>query len=327
MKTLIFTRKDVEKVLTPAVANKTIEKAFKAYGLGQADMPAKSYLTFKKGDLRSMPAYIHGQGFDIAGIKSVNVHPENAMYNLPTVMAVIILADPKNGFPLAIMDGTYLTSIRTGAAGALAAKFLSRKTAKIAGFVGCGVQARTQLACILEVRKLKSVRIWQFTPEDETAPRFKEWVEKTYKMETIISPAIDEVTTNVDILITTTPSRRPLVNRVSPGTHINAVGADAEGKQEINPKILKQAKVVIDDWAQASHSGEINVPVRNKQLTKKDIYAGLGDIVAGKEKGRVSDEEITLFDSTGLAIQDISCAYTVYKALKDKPGIKQIELF
>ena len=327
MQTLIFTRKDVEKVLTPSVANKTIEKAFKAYGLGQADMPAKSYLTFKKGDLRSMPAYIHGQGFDIAGIKSVNVHPENAMYNLPTVMAVIILADPKNGFPLAILDGTYLTSIRTGAAGALAAKFLSRKTAKIAGFVGCGVQARTQLACILEVRKLKSVRIWQFTPEDKTAPRFKEWVEKTYKLETIISPAIDEVTTNVDILITTTPSRRPLVNRVSPGTHINAVGADAEGKQEINPKILKQAKVVIDDWAQASHSGEINVAIRKKQLTKKDIYAGLGDIVAGKEKGRVSDEEITLFDSTGLAIQDISCAYTVYKALKDKPGIKKIELF
>ena len=327
MKTLIFTRKDVEKVLTPSVANKTIEKAFKAYGLGQADMPAKSYLTFKKGDLRSMPAYIYGQGFDIAGIKSVNVHPENAMYNLPTVMAVIIIVDPKNGFPLAILDGTYLTSIRTGAAGALAAKFLSRKTAKIAGFVGCGVQARTQLACILEVRKLKTVKIWQFIPEDETAPRFKEWVEKTYKLETIISPDIDEVTTNIDILITTTPSRRPLVNRVSPGTHINAVGADAEGKQEINPKIVKQAKVVIDDWAQASHSGEINVPVRNKQLTKKDIYAGLGDIVAGKEKGRASDEEITLFDSTGLAIQDISCAYTVYKALKDKPGIKKIELF
>jgi alanine dehydrogenase len=327
MRTLIFTKKDVEKVLTPSVANKTIEKAFKAYGLGQADMPAKSYLYFEKGDLRSMPSYIHGQGFQIAGIKSVNVHPENAMYNLPTVMAVIIIVDPKNGFPLAILDGTYLTSIRTGAAGALAAKFLSRKTAKVAGFVGCGVQARTQLACILEVRKLKSVRIWQFTPEDETAPRFKEWVEKTYKLETIISPAIDEVTTNIDILITTTPSRRPLVNKVSPGTHINAVGADAEGKQEINPKILKQAKVVIDDWAQASHSGEINVPVRNKQLTKKDIYAGLGDIVAGKEKGRASDEEITLFDSTGLAIQDISCAYTVYKALKDKPGIKKIELF
>jgi len=327
MKTMIFTKKDIEKVLTPSVANKTIEKAFKAYGLSQADMPAKSYLYFEKGDLRAMPAYIHGQGFDIAGIKSVTVHPENETHNLPTVIAVIILTDPQTGFPLAIMDGTYLTSIRTGAAGALAVKLLSRKNSKIAGFVGCGVQARTQLSCILDVRKIKTVKIWQFRPEDEIAPKFKDWVEKTYKLEAIISPDIDVVTASVDILVTTTPSRKPLVNKVSPGTHINAIGADAEGKQEINPKILRQAKVVIDDWAQASHSGEINVPFHKKQLTKKDIYAGLGDIAAGKKKGRVSDDEITLFDSTGLAIQDVSCAYTVYKALKDNPGIKQVELF
>jgi len=327
MKTMIFTKKDVEKVLTPSVANKTVEKAFKAYGLGQADMPAKSYLYFEKGDLRSMPAYLHGQGLDIAGIKSVNVHPENARYNLPTVMAIIIIVDPENGFPLAILDGTYLTSIRTGAAGALAAKLLSRKNSKTAGFVGCGVQARTQLACILEVRKLKIIRIWQFRPDDETASKFKDWVEKTYGLEAIISSDIDEVTTNVDILVTTTPSRKPLVKNVSPGVHINAIGADAEGKQEINSKIIRHAKLVIDDWAQASHSGEINVPVRRKQITEKDIYAGLGEIAAGKKKGRTSDEEITLFDSTGLAIQDVSCAYTVYKALKDKPGIKQIEFF
>jgi len=327
MKTLIFTRQDVEKVLSPSVANKTIEKAFKAYGLGQADMPAKSYLYFEKGDLRAMPAYIHGQGFDIAGIKSVNVHPENAKYNLPTVMAVIILIDPENGYPLAILDGTYLTSVRTGAAGALAVKLLGKKKSKIAGFVGCGVQARTQLMCILEVQKLKSIKIWQFEPKDRYAPRFKDWVDKTYGLETAISPDIDEITTGVDILVTTTPSRKPLVNRVSPGTHINAIGADAEGKQEINSKILRQAKLVIDDWAQASHSGEINVPFRRKQITEKNIYASLGEIAAGKKKGRTSEEEITLFDSTGLAIQDVSCAYTVYKALKDKPGIEGIELF
>ncbi len=327
MKTLIFTRKDVAKVLTPRLAIRTVEKAFKAYGLGHADMPAKSYLYFEKGDLRSMPAYIHGEGLDIAGIKSVTVHPENAIYDLPTVIAVIILADPKNGFPLAILDGTYLTSIRTGAAGALAAKLLSRKDARVVGFVGCGMQARSQLACLLEVRKLKAVKIWQFTADDKIAPRFKNWVKKAYKLDAVVSPVIDEVTTNCDILVTTTPSRRPLVNNVSPGTHINAIGADAEGKEEINPRILKQAKLVIDDWAQASHSGEINVPIRKRLLTKKDIYGGLGDIVAGKKKGRKKDEEITLFDSTGLAIQDVSCAYTVYQLLKDKKGVERIELF
>ncbi|MBA4396968.1 MAG: ornithine cyclodeaminase family protein [Syntrophus sp. (in: bacteria)] len=327
MKTLIITKREIEEVLTPSVANRTVEKAFKAYGLGQADMPAKSYLYFENGDLRSMPAYIHGQGFDIAGIKSVTVHPENARYNLPAVMAVIILTDPKTGFPLAIMDGTYLTGIRTGASGAVAAKYLSRKSSRTAGFVGCGVQARTQLACTLEVRKLKTVKIWQFTPEDRYAPAFKKWVEKTYKLETIISPDIDEITTGVDILFTTTPAHEALVHKVSPGTHINAIGADAQGKQEIDYKILKQARIVIDDWAQASHSGEINVPLRRKQLTKKDIYAGLGDIVAGTQKGRASKEEITLFDSTGLAIQDVSCAWVVYQALKDKPGIRQVALY
>lgn len=327
MKTLIITKNEVEKVLTPSVANRIVEKAFRAYGLGQADMPAKSYLFFEKGDLRSMPAYIHGQGFNIAGIKSVTVHPENARYKLPTVMAVIILTDPKTGFPQAIMDGTYLTSIRTGAAGAVAAKYLSRKNARIAGFVGCGIQARTQLACILEVRKLQTVKIWQRNAEDPYAPAFRKWAEKTYKLETIVSPDIDAVTTGVDILITTTPSRKVLVHKVSPGTHINAIGADAQGKQEIDPKILKQARIVIDDWAQASHSGEINVPLSRSQLTKKDIHAGLGDIVAGIKSGRTSGDEITLFDSTGLAIQDVSCAYIVYRALKDRPGTKRIALY
>jgi alanine dehydrogenase len=138
---------------------------------------------------------------------------------------------------------------------------------------------------------------------------------------------MEAVTMKSDIVITTTPSRVPLVNRVSPGTHITAIGADAPGKQEINPEILKQAKVVIDDWAQASHSGEINVPVSQKQMTRRDVHAQLGDIVAGKKKGRTSAQEITLFDATGLAIQDVSCAYVVYKALRNKPGIKSIKLF
>ena len=106
MKTLIITQKEVKKVLTPSVANEIVEKAFRAYGLDQVDMPAKSYLTFNKGDLRAMPAYIHGEGFDIAGIKSVNVHPENGLIGLPSVMAVVILTDPETGFPLAILDGT-----------------------------------------------------------------------------------------------------------------------------------------------------------------------------------------------------------------------------
>jgi alanine dehydrogenase len=290
-------------------------------------MPPKSYLYFPKGDLRSMPAYIYGEGFDVAGVKCVNVHPQNAASHLPTVMAVIILNDPQTGFPLALMDGTYVTSLRTGAAGALAAKYLSRENAKVAGFVGCGAQARSQLSCLLEVRKISKVKIWQFQEDKACAKDFQQWAEMSYHLEALVTPRMEAVTMKSDIVITTTPSRVPLVNCVSPGTHITAIGADAPGKQEINPEILKQAKVVIDDWAQASHSGEINVPVSQKQMTRRDVHAQLGDIVAGKKKGRTSAQEITLFDATGLAIQDVSCAYVVYKALRNKPGIKSIKLF
>lgn len=327
MKTVILTKKDIEKVLTPSLAIKAVHKAFKAYGLSQVDMPPKSYLYFRKGDLRTMPAYIQGQGFDIAGTKSVNVHTENHRHHLPTVMAVIILTDPKNGFPIAVMDGTFITNMRTGAAGALASKLLCRKKATFAGFVGFGAQARSQLACLMEVHKLKKIKIWQPPRKNGSALQFCSWAEKSYNLEVAVSANIDDITTNVHILITTTSSRKPLVNIVSPGTHINAIGADAEGKQEINPKILKRAKLVIDDWAQASHSGEINVPLKKRQLSKKHIYANLGEIAAGKKDGRSSDEEVTVFDSTGLAIQDVSCAFIVYKALKEKKGIKRISFF
>ena len=329
MKTLILTKEDVEKILTSAVANETVEKAFRAYGMGLAEMPAKSYLYFQKGDLRSMLAYIYGEGVDIAGVKCVSVHPQNMAVNLSTVMAVIILNDPQTGFPLALMDGTHLTRLRTGAAGALAAKYLSRENAESAGFVGCGAQARAQLSCLLEVRKIGKIKIWQFEEDKERTRDFKQWAEAAYKLETLVSPVMDDITMNTDIVTTTTPSRIPLVNHVSPGTHINAIGADARGKQEINPEILTQAKVVIDDWTQASHSGEINVPVSRKQMTKRDIHAQLGDVVTGKKQGRTSAKEITLFDATGLAIQDIdiSCAYVVYEALRNRRGVRSIKLF
>lgn len=324
---LVITKKDVEKILTPAAAIKAVHRAFKAYGMGQADMPPKSYLYFKKGDLRTMPAYIHGQGFDIAGVKSVNVHPENKRYKLPSVMAVITLTDPKSGQPLAVLDGTYLTSMRTGAAGAIAAKYLSKKNAKTAGFVGGGSQAYTQLACLMEVRKIKGIKVWQRSSKSNSAEKFGKWAKKVYGLSSTIHSDIDNVSDGVDVLITTTPTRKPLVTKVAPGTHINAIGADAEGKQEIEPSILKRARIVIDDWAQASHSGEINVPLKKRQISKKGIHGSLGEIAAGKIKGRISQREVTLFDSTGLAIQDISCAFTVYKALKDKKGTKRVNLF
>ncbi|MFW6243637.1 MAG: ornithine cyclodeaminase family protein, partial [Desulfovibrionales bacterium] len=221
MHTLIITKEHVARVLTPEAANHAVEQAFVAYGLGQVDMPAKSYLNFPKGDLRSMPSYIHGQSLDIAAIKSVTVHPGNRKGGLPTVMAVVVLVDPDTGFPLAIMDGTYLTSMRTGAAGALAAKLLSREQSTTAGFVGSGIQARTQLDCTMRVRPLTRVTVWEHRPGSQTTADFMDWARNAHGLEVTSSPDIDQVTTGVDILVTTTPAEKPLVRRVSPGTHVN----------------------------------------------------------------------------------------------------------
>jgi alanine dehydrogenase len=315
MQTGILTRSEVARILTPAMAVKAVELAFTAHGMGQAEMPPKSYLTFPRGDMRSMPASLFGQGLQGAGIKCVTVHPENRSVGLPTVMAIVILINPENGTPLVVMDATHLTALRTGAAGALAAKLLAVPAARTAGFVGSGAQARAQLTCTMEVLRLEAVKIWQHARGSKSAEDFAHWAEEAFGLAASVHREVDEVTTGVDILVTTTPSREPIVRTVSPGTHINAIGADAKGKQEIGTDLVKKCTIIVDDWAQASHSGEINVPISEGAILKEDVHGQLGEIAAGKKPGRTGKGEITLFDSTGLAIQDVACALLVHKAL------------
>jgi alanine dehydrogenase len=283
-----------------------VEEAFAAHGRGQAIMPPKIYISLQahKGDFRAMPAYLAGA----AGLKWVNSHAENpSLHNMPSVMAVLIYSDPETGFPLAIMDATDITNFRTGAGSAVASKYLARKDSKSMGLVGCGAQGVTQLMAISRLFQLEHVYVY-----DISRQRLQEFKDQnqTYPIEETSLEGVFQA----DIVCTTTPSRQPIIKRewVRPGTHINAIGADAPGKQELDPQILKDAKVVVDDAAQAFHSGEVNVPLAQKQLTKQDIYGTLGEVVAGIKKGREA-EEITVFDSTGLAIQDIAVARVIYE--------------
>lgn len=318
--TLLITAKDVQSVLTYPLSLKTVEAAFKAFGHGKAYQPPKSYLTFKYGDLRSMPAYINAPGMNIAGIKSVTVHPDNhKKFGLPTVMATILLTDPSNGFNVAILDGTYITNMRTGASGGVATKYLSRKNSKVMALIGAGAQAYTQLHHIMLTRKLEEVRV--HARSEKTMIKFCKEMSKEYPKVTFLpEPDGKKACRGADIITTTTPARKPIIKKswIDPGTHINGIGADAAGKQELETALTKSCKIVIDEWQQASHSGEINVPITKGKLKKKDIHAELGEIIAGKKKGRASDNEITLFDSTGLAIQDVSTAFVVYQALMKK---------
>ena len=310
--TLLVTRSQIENVLNMRDCVSIVEEAFKLYGQGQVQMPAKMYLYFDKGDLRCMPAYIGSIG--MSGVKNVNVHPLNK--SLPTVMATITLIDPDTGFPLAIMDGTYITNMRTGAAGAVAAKYLSRDDSKTAAFVGAGTQARTQLEGLLITRP----NICEVTVYDAGGEKMKDFArvaKDKFNLDVRCSESVEDAVKNADIVTTTTPVREPLVKAgyIRRGTHFNAFGADASGKEELDPEILKKSRIVIDNWEQASHSGEINVPLSKGIITRQDIYGDIGEIVTGKKPARQSAEQITVFDSTGLSIQDIAVAAEVYKRL------------
>ena len=319
-KTLILTRSEIETLADYKMAIQCVEEVFGDYAKAKAKMPAKVYLDLKEfqGDFRAMPAYWERK--NAVALKWVNAHPQNLQKDLPSVMAIVVLNDPRTGFPLCIMDGTYLTGLRTAAGGAVAAKYLAGKDLRSVGLVGCGVQARSQLMALRELFLIKKVLVWGH--KEELIKKFIQEM-KTLKEDMVGVDSIKDCVKDANLVVTTTPSRRPLVkfSWLKEGVHINAIGADAPGKQELDPKILKHAKIVVDDIRQAAHGGEINVPFQKGIITLKDIYATLGEIIAGKKKGRINNTEITVFDSTGLAIQDVACAHLIYKlALQRKKG-------
>lgn len=311
-RTALLTGRDIVKLVNMRQAINIARKVFAAHGHRRIQMPPKIYIHLGKynGDFRAMPAYV--EGMEACGVKWVNVHPHNRVHGLPTVMALIVLSDHKTGFPIAIMDGTYITSLRTGAAGGIGAKYLAKKSSSSIGFVGCGVQASFQLMALRNLFNIRAISAY-----DKEPARAKQFLRQIANLG-IAAKNCDSVETcvrNKDIVVTTTPSRKPIIRAawISPGTHINAIGADAKGKQELDPAILKKARIIVDDIAQAIHSGEINVPLSKKLFKAGDIRATLGQVVVGAKSGRVSPKDITIFDSTGLAIQDMALASYIYK--------------
>lgn len=324
MKVSLIMRKDIERIVSMRELMGAMEDAFRAKAMGRVQMPMKVYVTLPDGDFRTMMAYV--PDLDMACVKIVNVHPNNPRkHGLPTVMATMVLIEPDTGKPLAIMDGTYLTSMRTGATGGVAAKYLARRNSRVIGMVGAGSQARTQLLALNEVFKIEEVRVCA-----KTRTECKGFVKDMQHLglRILIEEGVEETVRGCDIIVTTTPVTQPLVENewIEEGMHINAIGADAPGKEELDPEILKRAKVVVDDYEQACHYGELNVPVSKGIFKPEQIHAELGEIIVGRKAGRTSDDEITVFDSTGLAIQDLAAAALVYRKV-GKLGIgNEIEL-
>jgi alanine dehydrogenase len=318
METLLLDPDDVAASADIQAVIDAVEGAFRADARGDTQMPAKSYIDLPQhdGDFRSMPAYIdlvEEEGWEAAGVKWVNSHPRNPdEHGLPTVMGTMIYSDPETALPLAILDGTTLTRLRTGAAAAVATRSLAREDATSLGLVGAGVQSHAQLEAIAAVRDIQQVVV-----ADVDREAIADFIDR-YGDEFAIHEGPIVEAASCDVVSTTTPVEEPIVDAVGPTTHVNAMGADAAGKHEIADDVLQSAKIVVDDVEQCTHSGEINVPWRAGILDEGDLHAELGAVVAGDASGREPDDGVTVFDSTGLAIQDVAAAHVVYEHARER---------
>jgi len=215
------------------------------------------------------------------------------------------------------MDGTYVTGMRTGAVSGLATKYLARKGARVLGIVGAGFQGPFQLEAVRHSMQAETVLVTDFIPE--RARRLADMA-AGFGLKARACETVEEVVQGCDVLVTATPSDHPIVKDVwvHEGMHINCVGTYAKGKQEIEGAILKRAVVVVDDWEQASHAGEINVPVSRGEFDRSGVYAELPEIAAGLKPGRTDDAAITVFDTTGLAIQDVVTAWKAFEVAEER---------
>ena len=310
MKIRILTSKDVTLALPMAEAIEVVKNAFGQFSAGKATMPLRSRLQTEMGITLLMPAYLR-ESKSLA-IKIVSVYEENTKSGLPTVSAIVIVHDPLTGMPLAIMDGTSLTAIRTGAAGGLAADLLSRKDAKKVTLFGAGVQGRSQLLGVMAVRKIDEVFI--IDSIEEASHKLSKEILSWPNHPTIrIQPPLKDAIQGADIIITATTSTNPLFdgNDLKPGTHITAIGAFTPDMQEIDKNTAERARIIVDSReACLAEAGDII-------KTKAHIDAELGDIINGQSPERQNQKEITLFKTVGLAVQDAAAAAAVLKRAEE----------
>lgn len=305
--------KEIESIVSFKDAITVTENAFHDYFLGKNTMPKKVYLDLPQfsGDFRAMPAY--NDFYQIAGVKWVNSHSLNAKFNLPTVRAMMIVNDPKTATPLAILEASEITNLRTGASGALSIKYLTKDIPLNIVCVGAGKQAFYQIMCANEVRSINSLII--IDNNHDVAEQLKIKLE-TYLPKSVsiqIKTSLEKHLKKADVIITTTPSKSPIIfsDYISSGVLINAIGADAPGKQELDHELIKKALIVVDDMDQALHSGEVNTAVTSNQISRSEIYSTLGEIIHKKTFNNFDQTKV--FDSTGLSIQDLALAGFIMK--------------
>jgi alanine dehydrogenase len=325
-KTLILSRTDMMGLLKPDEYNACVEHAYRMHGEGRYYMEPKGHIVLDKypGEWEVMPSYIEEP--EAAACKWVSIREENrARFDLPTVFSILIYTHPETGFPLAICDGSYHTVMRTGSAAAVSAKHLAREDSRVLAIVGAGNMAEGVLATCNEVFRWEDVRVW--SRSQETLDDFVQSQQAKYeRFEIQASTDLEEVVRGSDVVVTVTPARGPIVKDswISEGTHIAAVGADKEGDQELDSGILGRSRIFVDEIRQCRTDGEINVPLREGVISEDDVAGEIGQVIVGKLEGRTSESDITVFDSTGFALQDSATVPLEYeRALAAGVGVEK----
>jgi alanine dehydrogenase len=319
--TIFLSRSDVERLLTPEVCAAAVERAFGQLAEGAVPPPAILAMHAEHGSFHVKAGLLTAGRSYFAAKLNANFPENGRRHGLPTIQGAVILSDATNGTPLAIMDSISITALRTAAASAVAAKYLARKDWKTLALCGCGGQALAQLQALLSFGKAQRVLVYDAATDRATA--FAARAASLTGMAVDACIDLARAVAEADVLVTCTTARKYFVTRdmVRPGTFIAAVGADHEAKQEIEPELLAAAKVVTDLTRQALAIGDLHHAVVAGAMSANDVHAELGELICGRKPGRTSEQEITIFDSTGTGLQDVAAAIAVYqRAISEKAG-------
>jgi alanine dehydrogenase len=309
----VLTDQDVARLLDMPSCIRAIEHAFRARGDGRHAPSGMAGIPLEGGSLHAKIASLEMSRPYAAAKINANLPRNPAERQLPTIQGVLVLFDAATGTPLAVMDSGTLTALRTAAASAVAASHLALPHASTVAFVGCGVQARAHLAALREVRSID--RVFALDQSPTAARAFSEYSIAEHGISCATKPTLRDATRQSQIIVTSTPSHRALLflDDVEPGSFVAAVGADNEHKQEIDPALLASAAVVVDDLEQCSRIGDLHHALAACVMQPADVRGSLDQIVAGKRPGRMGADEIIIFDSTGLAIEDVAAAAVAYE--------------
>lgn len=314
----VLSKEDVSKTLKMNKVINVVESVYKSKSEGMTDVWPTVFYDFEKGkaDLDIKSGYLKNN--KLFGHKTVTWFSTNAEKNLPTLFGMIAVYNAETGMPIGITDAAYITGIRTGAAGALGAKYLARKNSENLLIVGAGNQAVFQIAAALtilpnikkiQVAALNICKVQHFI--NNIKNRLKNEFDICAENITFeVAENLENAVKDSDIIITVTPSRSPIIKKewVQKGTHISCIGADMAGKQELESEILSSALIFVDDMKHCIEVGEIEIPVKTGIINKADIKGELGDLILNKVTGRENDAQITIFDATGMALLDIATA-------------------